>query len=422
MRSGGGHTEIALRGAPLCGTLAAIPSKSALHRFLICAALAEAPSRIPHGAVSADVAATAACLRAMGAEITDCGNAFCVTPIRPAPTFCELPCGESGSTLRFLLPVAGVLGLSARFLLGGRLSDRPITPLLDALSAHGMRISRESNAILCAGRLTGGDFLLPGDLSSQFFSGLLLALPLAAQDSTLTAVSPPESRPYIDLTRSVLRSCGIRAEDAGDRFRIPGNQRPRLPEAVAVPGDWTDAAVFLCGGAMSGSVTVTGLGDDPQGSALLAILSRFGADVRVCGGAVTVSRRRLRGTEISAADIPDLVPPLAALAVSAEGDTVITHAARLRYKESDRLDALCRLLTALGGSVTELPDGLVIHGTGHVSGGVAPAVRDHRIAMAAALLSLISDAPVTVREADCTDKSHPGFWEALSRLQKGECP
>ena len=408
------------------GVVTAPASKSMAHRLFIAAALGRAPVRIRCSGLSADVSATLACLRALGADIYQAEpDIYIVTPLSaPTEGLCVLPCGESGATLRFLLPVAGALGARAVFKRQGRLPQRPIAPLSEELCRRGMTIWAQGDDLYCQGRLSAGDFSLAGDVSSQFVSGLLLALPLLAGRSTLTLTSPPESAPYIAMTEGVLSAAGVSYSRSGDRYEISGRQRYALPACQTVEGDWSAAAVFLCAGALSrGGVTVKGLPlPTAQGdSAVLSLLRSMGAQVSVSSGGVTVRAGALRGIPVDARSMPDLIPPLCVLAAVAEGHTYIQNARRLRLKESDRLAGLASLLAVLGGRVQETPDGLVICGVPRLRGGAIDPLGDHRLAMAAALAALAADAPVTVSGSQCVQKSYPAFWDDFNSL-KGETP
>ena len=403
------------------GTLPAIPAKAHAHRLLICAALSDAPSEIVCPRVSQDILATAECLRGMGASLRFHDGRFSVRPIdAPVHRPVHLCCRESGSTLRFLLPLCGAIGQSACFHLEGRLPQRPIMALVRVLCANGMDIRKEGYEIICRGKLRPGTYEIAGNVSSQFLSGLLFALPLLPGGSKIRLTTPIVSRRYLDLTLEALRQSGVRIEETPLGFTVPGSQRLRLPGEASVEGDWSDAAVFLCAAAIAGEVTITGLNAaSVQGDRdIYGILKRFGANVSASDDGVTVSSAPLHGIEIDAEQIPDLVPPIAAVAAAAEGETRITGAARLRLKESDRLSALYHLLRDLGGDAEELPDGLLIRGTKHLRGGSAAVRGDHRIAMAAALCSLLSDTPVTIDDPSCVSKSHPDFWTDFSALLK----
>lgn len=406
--------------AGLTGIIPAIPSKSQAHRLLICAALSGAPAAIRCGATSKDIDATAACLRAMGADIRLEDGVFYVEPVKRTTGLCMLPCGESGSTLRFLLPVVGALGLDACFQMEGRLPQRPMGPLINVLTGQGMEIEQKGNLLYCKGTLKSGTYAIPGNISSQYLSGLLFALPLLPGDSRLDITTAMESRAYLDMTIDALSRCGADLTQRDGGFDVPGGQNLYLPEGAAVEGDWSNAAFFLCAGALAGPVTVTGLRmDSIQGDRrILNLLREFGAGVEVNDRGITVSPAPLQGISIDASEIPDLVPVLAAVAAGAEGETVIHHAARLRLKESDRLRTVSDLLLALGGEVEEMPDGLVVKGGGGLQGGTVDSCNDHRIAMTGAVCSLLCRGAVTITGTECTEKSYPGFWTDFDLLRK----
>lgn len=409
-----------LSPAPLGGTIRAIPSKSHAHRLLICAALADGVTEIDCRGSSRDIEATAACMRAIGACITEDARRFTVTPgILQSP--CRLPCGESGSTLRFLLPVAAALGLEADFVMEGRLPQRPLAPLDAQLQAHGVCLQRPAPDVLhVSGRLQPGAYTLPGNVSSQYISGLLFALPLLAGESTLTVTGTVESAPYIAMTLAALAQFGISVECSGQTYRIrPG--RYRSPGRAQVEGDWSNAAFWLCAGALGATVSVTGLlPESLQGDkAVVGLLARFGAETACTDGCYTVSPGPLHGIEIDAAAIPDLVPVLAVVAAAAEGDTRFFNAGRLRLKESDRIASVLALLQGLGVPAEETADGLIVHGGG-IRGGTADSFQDHRIAMAAAVASVCAADTVTVTGARAVEKSYPGFWEDFEFLRKAE--
>lgn len=412
------------------GTLPAIPSKSAAHRLLICAALADQPTTLACPQSSQDIDATAACLTALGADIQREAAGFHVTPVNraAAPRDCLLPCGESGSTLRFLLPVAGALGVRASFLLQGRLGQRPMEPLVGQLQAQGCRIEQTPERLTISGQLQPGQFTLPGDVSSQFISGLLLALPLLGAESRLSVTGTVESAGYIAMTLRALSAFGLTPEQKAWHFTLPP-QGFHSPGTAPVEGDWSNAAPWLCMGVLAGTgVALTGLDPDSlQGDrGVCQVLDAMGGGIRWAGGTVQASPAPLHPVEIDARNIPDLVPVLAATAALIPGETRILHAARLRLKESDRLTTTAQTLNALGGQVRETEDGLVIQGKPSLPGGQVDAQGDHRIAMAAAVASAGCTGSVTVTGAQAVEKSYPGFWrdlEALGRqVQLGDSP
>ncbi len=401
------------------GCLDAVPSKSAAHRLLICAALSESPSRIRCAKINDDIEATVRCLNALGANICFQNGILHVTPLRTLPSHAVLDCGESGSTLRFLLPVVLALGVSADFQMSGRLPARPLSPLYEELISHGAVLSPQgSNPLSVSGKLRGGNYMMAGNVSSQFTTGLLLALSLLNEPSVITLTGKMESRPYIDLTLSILRTYGGNPTEENGTFRIFPTRYRAIPDGT-VEGDWSGAAMMLACGALSeAGITVRGL--DPastQGDrAILPILAAFGAECRQSADGITVRRGNLHGITVDAADIPDIVPPIAAVAAAAEGTTVIENCGRLRLKESDRLETVSGMLRSLGADAMIKGDSLVIHGKKHLAGGITDSYGDHRIAMAAAVLAVVCEHPVTIQNAEAVKKSYPAFFQDFRLL------
>jgi len=421
------------------GVVGAIASKSAAHRLLICAALADRETFITCHQRSEDIDATARCLQALGADIRYEESGFWVTPIEgrrgQRPLQCAavdaaygvqgLDCGESGSTLRFMLPICGALGVDAAFHMGGRLPTRPLTGLYEEMVAHGCSLSPHGTSpLVCEGQLISGEYTLPGNISSQFVSGLLFALPLLGGDSQICVTNGLESRPYVDMTLDALAQFGIKiSEEIISEneliFHVKGGQIYRSPREISTEGDWSNAAFWLSAGAIgTSSITMTGLDmNSRQGDkAIVEFLARFGAKVSTENDAVMVSPKELHGIDINAADTPDLVPILAAVASVAEGTTVICNAERLRIKESDRLKTVAETLTQLGADVTETDDGLVINGKPRLRGGEVQSHGDHRIAMMVAVLSIACDGAVTINGAEAVRKSYPAFFEDFVML------
>lgn len=403
------------------GTVSAIASKSQAHRFLIAASLSEASTQIICSETSGDIDATARCLGALGAHIAYENGVFMVSPVgRPVFGERRLDCMESGSTLRFMLPVCCALGAEVSLFMGGRLPSRPLSPLYEELISHGCALSPQGqNPLRVSGQLSGGRYTIPGNISSQYITGLLLALPLLGEDSLIRITGAVESGPYIDMTLAALKAFGVEIRAGEDGFRVRGNQRYKAPVSLCVEGDWSNAAFWLCQGAFSESgVTVTNLDRSSlQGDkAVLKLLERFGAVITFGGHSVTVSRGSLHGIEIDAGDTPDLVPILAAVAAVSTGKTVIRNAARLRIKESDRLATVTETLRALGADITESEDGLVISGKDRLDGGIVSAHGDHRIAMTVAVASAACRGPVTITGAEAVNKSYPGFFKDFAAL------
>lgn len=401
-------------------------SKSVSHRLLIAAALAHGESVVRRVDPSDDIRATVQVLTALGASIRTAENAdgsfdYHVRGVKPdaAAPIREADCGESGSTLRFLVPVAAALGLPVRFTGHGRLPERPMDDLTNALAAHGAQIDTPPGYTLplaLNGRLKPGEYCLPGNISSQYFTGLLFALPLLEGDSVLRVAGKLESAAYIDLTRYALKTAGIDIQKQSDAFYIPGNQRYR-PFDTQAEGDWSQAVFFLAAGALGGDVRLAGLNpDSAQGDrACCEILRAFGANIAWEGNILRCRSGDLHGRTIDAAQIPDLVPALAACACQCAGETRITGAHRLRLKESDRIESTCALIRALGGTAEPDDDGLTTR-LSPLHGGAVHSYNDHRILMSAAVLALRADGPVVVDQAGCVNKSYPRFFEDYRKL------
>lgn len=413
--------DIVIQPGQRTGSVRVPSSKSQAHRALILAALGSKPSSILIDGISKDIEATIACLNAIGADIKVREGRMLVTPVKRCCSGRRLlSCGESGSTLRFMLPIVGALGVEAEFLPKGRLMERPLFPLDQCLRRHGMIIEKTADRILCSGKLSAGEYELPGNISSQYISGLIMALPIIDGDSTLRVTGEVQSENYIRMTEDAVLCSGMRFTKEGNTYKIPGGQTPQFPSEFSVEGDYSSASFFLCMGALSErGVTVFGL--DPNSSqgdkAVIDILSRFGAIVSYSDSGITVKRGSLTGLTIDAAQIPDIIPPLCAVAAVAEGETKVINAGRLRIKESDRLKTTAQMLTALGADVTELQDGLVIRGKPELEGGEVDSSNDHRIAMSAAVTACRCSGNVTVMGSECVAKSYPRFWDDLTLLE-----
>ena len=376
--------DLTLTPRPLRGDITVIPSKSQAHRLLICAAFADKPTQLACAETNADIEATADCLRALGAEIIRTESGYTVFPANVVPEQAQLPCGESGSTLRFLLPIAGALGVDSTFRLAGRLPKRPLSPLWEEMERMGCRLSRPTETtIRCQGKLRGGRYSIDGSVSSQFITGLLFAHALM-EGCSLEITGTLESKPYVDLTKAALSLFENR----------------RSPGYVAVEGDWSNGAFWLAANALGSGLTVRGLNTDSlQGDRAI----------------VEILRQLVAGTPtVSAADIPDLVPILAVCAAAKQG-AVFTDIRRLRLKESDRVASVIAMIESLGGKAESDENMLTVHGTG-LRGGIVDAVNDHRIAMAAAIAATVCREKVTVLKAECVQKSYPAFWKEYARL------
>lgn len=390
-------------------------SKSDVHRRLIAAALLSGGAVKYRGTPSDDIIATADCLRAMGAGVTAAPGEITVTPIDRSRPHRPLFCRESGSTLRFLLPVCAALGGEFEMHLEGRLPERPLAPLDDELRRHGAKISRDGKILRVEGPLTPGDFTIDGGVSSQFVSGLLFASLITG--SAVRVTGRIESAPYIGMTVDAIRSAGVTVSESGGTYRIT-DRAPHRTDSVA-EGDWSGAAFLVAAGALSRTgVTVGGVTTaSTQGdSRILDIVREMGAAVTETPEGVNVRRGTLRAISLDAADVPDLVPVVAALAAVADGVTEITGAARLRLKESDRIASVAAMVNSLGGTATERADGLLIRGRADLAGGAVDSFGDHRIAMAAAILGSCTAGGALIRGAECVSKSFPDFFECFASL------
>ncbi len=404
----------------LSGTVGAIASKSVLHRLLICSALSEGDTRIDSVTMSRDIAATMSAARGLGKDVRTEGDSLYVTTGARAD---EINVNESGSTFRFILPVACAVSNGTSLTLHGSdyLASRPISPLYEELTAHGAVISEMGKfPMTVGGSLASGVYTVPGNVSSQYISGLLFALPLLSGDSEIVIKGRLESKPYVDITVGCLERFGIEVKVTERGYFVRGGQKYVSPRVISCEGDLSNAAFFLAAGALSEAyVGVTGLPEKTaQGDfEAIGILSRFGAEKRSANGITEFRRARsLTATDIDATDIPDLIPILALVASVSEGVTHIYGASRLRYKESDRLASVTDVLSSLGADITEEADGLIIRGVKRLHGARVSSHNDHRIAMTAAIASLVSDGEITVDGFDAINKSYPDFIRDFSAL------
>lgn len=402
------------------GCVEAIPSKSFAHRLLICAAMSDNETDIVCGSMSEDIKATMACLNSLGGSVTYADNIISVSPLSSVKCGSELNCRESGSTYRFLVPVTAALGAGSNFLLEGRLGQRPMEPLWEALENKGVSISGKGTGKVCvSGKLRSGEFFIPGDISSQFISGLLMALPLLEKDSVIHITGSLESNGYLQMTLSVLKSFGVRIEMDGSSAVIPGKQTYTSPRHVLTEGDWSNAAFWLCGAAACRqSLICTGLNHfSSQGdSTICRVLESMGAKISFGQNSVRVTAESLHCSDIDVKDIPDLVPAIAVIACAANGTTRIYNAGRLRLKESDRLFTIADTLNRLGADISEQESSLIIHGGKILRGGSVDSCNDHRIVMMAAIASVISEDSITIRNAQAVNKSYPGFFDVFDNL------
>lgn len=413
--------EIKVSGT-LSGAVVPPPSKSQAHRLLICAALATEPCRIVCSALNDDIVATMNCLCALGADIKYSDGFFSVEPIRLRKG-ARLDCGESGSTLRFLLSVAAAIGADATFVGRGKLPQRPNGALCEALARHGILLERLAEGaelpLVCRGQLTGGHYSLPGNISSQYLTGLLMALPLLGEDSRIEITEGLTSASYVNMTLDAVRRAGISIAGSGNIYTIKGGQQYRLPEATVVEGDWSAAAFWLVAGVIgSRPIVLKGMsGCSLQGDRyIIEHLRLMGAFIEEREDSITAHPSQLFGASLDCADTPDLVPVLAVAAAAASGETTFYNVGRLRYKESDRLAAMQRTLASFAVSSTVGEDTFTVRGSEPRVLEAVDSFGDHRIAMSAAILSTIARGETTIRGAECVAKSYPHFFDHFAAL------
>lgn len=412
--------QIIISPSVTSGKVKAIASKSVAHRLLICAAFANEPSIIECEETNDDIIATAECLCALGASITREATCYKVTPISTHEKEALLPCNESGSTLRFLLPICAALGGEFTFDMKGRLPSRPLSPLKELLEARGIEFSLPSpSRLTIKGKLIGDDFEIAGNVSSQFITGLLFALTLSKRRSSVTVTTKLESAPYVNITLDALSLFGVDIIKKEGRYVIPDNAKLISPKKLSVEGDWSNAAFPLALGIIGKEpISVCGLiKSSSQGDKkIIDILQAFGGEINESNGIFTAKPSSIHGTEIDASQIPDLVPIIATVASLAKGKTVIKNASRLRLKESDRLLSVSTVLCGLGANISQTDDGLIIEGVEALMGGDVYSFGDHRIAMSAAVAAAVCKESVSLRDAEATQKSYPSFWKDMCAL------
>lgn len=397
------------------GSIRIPSSKSMAHRMLIASALSGNMNQIKIDGMSNDIKATINCLDSLLLSKDD---------------VIHLYCQESGTTLRLLLPIVGALGRNAVFHMEGRLPERPMDEYINVLSSGNMIIEKRDDLLICKGRLIPKDYTIRGDISSQYISGLLYALPLLDGDSTLTVTGPIESSDYIKMTEDVINHSQVSftrniINKTDIEYSIKGNSKYYYSSCLTVEADWSNAAFFMCMGALSSSkITLYALNTNSlQGDiAICDLLKAYGAIFEITNhddnlSDITITRGHISPLEIDASQIPDLVPTLCAVAAGANGRTRIYNAARLRLKESDRIMSTAAMLSSLGADITETDDGLIIDGHGYLDGGCTDTFNDHRIAMAAAVASVICKSDVIIKDAECVNKSYPRFFEDLNQLE-----
>ena len=400
--------DVCIRPHRLFGAVTPPPSKSLAHRFLIAAALAAGTSNIRNISFSQDIEATLHCVEKFHCKWEWTGeNALkiqgCINQELDWTTLRRFDCGESGSTLRFLIPIALALSGGGEFTGHGRLMERPQEPYFQIFDKQGIFHILEDDVLTVRGSLKPGEYRLPGNISSQFFTGLLMALPLLNAPSMITSTTELESAAYITMTMGVLERAGVPVRYAKEINSFAVRPSVYQPFDVTVEADWFQAAFWYAALALGNSVQIRGL--DIQSYQGDKVVSTHAGTLSAPGDAV-----------IDLSNCPDLLPPLAVMAAVRRGDTRFITAARLRLKESDRLTTVREMLEALGCGAEEGPDSLTVHGVSALTGGVVDGANDHRIIMAAAIAATRCVNPVTIRGAEAVKKSYPSFWRDYETL------
>ncbi|MCL2475126.1 MAG: 3-phosphoshikimate 1-carboxyvinyltransferase [Chloroflexi bacterium] len=383
--------DIKITPQKLSGSIKATPSKSYAHRLFLAAALADKPTLIYCPSLSKDTEATLCAITALGAKAEQInGKQIKITPIKNRQIAkADIFCGESGTTARLILPIAASLCQKATVSGQGSLLSRPLAALCKALENNGCSFNAHTLPITLTGTLNPGNYQIIGNESSQYISGLLLALPLLTDSSRITLTTPLESVGYVDITLDVLKQFDAKIEGMYD---IPGNQIYRSPGKATVEGDWSNAAFWLAAG-----VKVSGL------DSLSCQKDRFFEQIK-------------DQSDIDAIDVPDLVPILAVYAASKHTVTRINNIGRLRLKESNRIETVGNMLKALGTKIKTDQNEIIIYGQGFLSGGVVNGSNDHRIVMAAAIASTFCNKPVIITGTQAVDKSYPSFFKDFQML------
>ena len=398
----------------LKGKITAISSKSDAHRLMICAALSDDDTHLVLNAVSEDINATARCLESLGSKITRVKDGFVVSKISRKKEIPILDCGESGSTLRFLIPVACSIYDNCRFVGSKRLMERPLTPLLNELKNHGVNSNIHDNVLDLKGRLRSGTFSIAGNISSQYISGLMFAIPVLKGSSEISLTTPLESKGYVDMTLDSMKRFGIGIKQIDNKYCYNGVDKYTSPREIIAEGDWSNAAFWYGAAALGSEILIDGVREKSlQGDKRIKqICKEFG--VLIENDKTIVNK--FEPFVIDAKDIPDLVPILSIIACGMNKKTIINGTARLRLKESDRVESTLSLIKNLGGHAFADNNSITIDGNGVLTGGAVDGYNDHRIVMSAAIASTICKEPVIINDAQAINKSYPLFFEHFKEL------
>ena len=413
-----------IRKSLLNGTIQAPSSKSVAHRMLLCAALSRSKCTINNISDSDDMTATIGCLVSLGAAITKKGTTVFVDATdfanKGADYHYTLNCKESGTTLRIMIPVCAALGLNVTFKGENRLVMRPLDEYLRILPQHGITVTKGENSLplTISGKLCGSDFNVSPTVSSQYVTGLIFALSLLENDSVLHLESELVGGQYVDITTDVMKKFGVNVTKTNNTFSLRGSQKYTTSETLNVEGDWSQAAFFLCCGAIGADITVTNLDiNSTQGDKkIIDFLKAFGADISIDNDSVHIRKSALKATDIDALDTPDLVPILSVLASFSSGETNILGVNRLKFKESDRLLSTSQMINSLGGNITYTDDCMTIQGVTTLKGGKVDGYNDHRIVMSSAVAGAFCEQETIITDANAINKSYTNFFDDYRSL------
>lgn len=409
--------NVRIKPSKLTGSIDAISSKSYAHRALIFASLGVEESVVYFNKSSNDIDVTIACLRELGASIERTAYGARVSPIVKKEGPVRLNCGESGSTLRFLLPLAAAIYEECEFEGEGRLPERTIAEIVEVMKENGVAFDRESLPLKTSGLFSYDHCYIRGDISSQYISGLLMAGAYLKKECEIHLTTQLYSKGYVDLTLEIMREFGIEVQEDENSYLVMPSEL--VSRDLKVEGDWSNSSFFLVAGALGQGIGLRGLKmDSSQGDReIVSTLQDFGAQISIEDGEIRVEAKSRRLVEVDVSQIPDMVPILAVLAASVQGGkSKFTNAGRLRDKESDRLTSTSQMINNLGGKVIEKPDSIEVIGTGGLSGGQVDSFNDHRIVMAATIASVISQGEIKIINAKAVEKSYPDFFEDFGHL------
>lgn len=404
--------KVSLEKSKLTGSIDAISSKSIAHRIIICSALSQgARTKIMNMTPSSDVYATLSAVSTLGAVVDASQNSI-IAPTKYHDGLIDV--NECGSTLRFMLPISAAIGGEYVFVMRGKLKDRPMDELLKVLEEHSISVTKTS-FIKLKGKLTAGKYSIRGDISSQYVSGLLMALPLLDGDSEIVLTTPLSSKDYVEITLNIMEEYGVSVVKKDNSYFIKGNQKYKSPKTISVEGDWSNSAFWIVAGVINGNITVKNLKKDSlQGDKrIVDIIKNMGGDVTIKEDVVVAKKSQLMCVDVDVDDIPDAVPALAVCAAYAEGVSVFRNIGRLKLKESDRVFSIIDMLNSANIYAYERDNNLYVQG-GEVMIGDIKSHFDHRIAMSGSILLLNTGG--SILDAQSVNKSYPNFFIDLQKL------